>query len=383
MKRKIFTAMLTLALTAGICGSVYAADSYISLQIGSKTMTVGGEERTLDAVPVIIDNRTFVPVRAVVEALGGTAGWDAETKTVLLDKNDIHIELTIGSKTALLNKGEEEMDTAPVIIDGRTMLPLRFIAENFGFETAWDAETKTIGISQTNEIYESDEINYNYDIVHYGSDGNLYISADNSFKVLDENGGLIDEYEDMDKMSFRLTDEDGKAYVFYYDADEAYITAPDGTKTTLADNDDFELADKDGNTYSFVFARPDNKICSCLIVKDKNGDIIKRYYDKGEMRSYYKDKNGRDVIGIVSKDGGPDNGIILADGKYVQFSREYTSTYVDDNDNFYGEINGWFCPLKKAGGASDEAQMTDFYDIYTDKHGNEYKCINIDESPVI
>ncbi|MBQ9605128.1 MAG: copper amine oxidase N-terminal domain-containing protein, partial [Firmicutes bacterium] len=88
MKRKIFTAMLTLALTAGICGSVYAADSYISLQIGSKTMTVGGEERTLDAVPVIIDNRTFVPVRAVVEALGGTAGWDAETKTVLLDKND-------------------------------------------------------------------------------------------------------------------------------------------------------------------------------------------------------------------------------------------------------------------------------------------------------
>ena len=146
MKKKVLTTALALALSAGICGSVYAAEA--TLKIGDKVMTVNGEEQTIDTAPVIIDSRTFVPVRAVVEALGGTVDWKAETKTAILDNSEDHIELTIDSKTAVLNGEEKTIDTAPVIIDSRTMLPLRFIAEGFGYKTDWDAETKTIYVSK-------------------------------------------------------------------------------------------------------------------------------------------------------------------------------------------------------------------------------------------
>ena len=146
MKKKVLTTALALALSAGICGSVYAAEA--TLKIGDKVMTVNGEEQTIDTAPVIIDSRTFVPVRAVVEALGGTVDWKAETKTAILDNSEDHIELTIDSKTAVLNGEKKTLDTAPVIIDSRTMLPLRFIAEGFGYKTDWDAETKTIYVSK-------------------------------------------------------------------------------------------------------------------------------------------------------------------------------------------------------------------------------------------
>lgn len=147
MKKKVLTAALAFALSAGICGTVSAAE--VTLRIGDTAITVNGEEQTIDTAPVIIDSRTFVPVRAVVEALGGTADWNANTKTAILENGEDHIELTIGSKTAVLNGEEKQLDTAPVIIDGRTMLPLRFIAEGFGFEADWDAAAKTIYVSKT------------------------------------------------------------------------------------------------------------------------------------------------------------------------------------------------------------------------------------------
>ncbi|MBQ9603826.1 MAG: copper amine oxidase N-terminal domain-containing protein, partial [Firmicutes bacterium] len=125
-----------------------------ALKIGDNTMTVNGEEQTIDTAPVIIDSRTFVPVRAIVEALGGKVDWDAENKTAILDNGEDHIELTIDSKTAVLNSEEKTLDTAPVIIDSRTMLPLRFIAEGFGYKTDWDAETKTIYVSKSDEKSE-------------------------------------------------------------------------------------------------------------------------------------------------------------------------------------------------------------------------------------
>ena len=112
-------------------------ETVIILQIGDKNFTVNGETRTLDSPPVIKNNRTLLPIRAVVEALGGTVGWDATEKKVTISLSSTTIELWIGKSIAKVNGINTPIDATnpkvvPEIINGRTLLPLRFVAENLG-----------------------------------------------------------------------------------------------------------------------------------------------------------------------------------------------------------------------------------------------------------
>ncbi len=126
----------------------------ITLQIGDPDMTVNGAKQAIDAegtVPVIVNDRTLVPIRAIIESMGGIVGWDSEKREVSLDYNGDKIWLVIDSTAAYLNGSERELDTAPCIINDRTMLPIRFIAESFGFEVGWDGDTQTVTISGTSK----------------------------------------------------------------------------------------------------------------------------------------------------------------------------------------------------------------------------------------
>lgn len=111
----------------------------IKLQIGSSIMSVNGQEQSIDesgTVPIIQNSRTLLPVRAVVEAMGGVVTWDGQSETVTLTRSGDVIILTIGNQTANLNESAHTLDAAPVIIGTRTMLPIRFIAESFGFDVS-------------------------------------------------------------------------------------------------------------------------------------------------------------------------------------------------------------------------------------------------------
>jgi flavodoxin/acetyl esterase/lipase len=122
----------------------------IKLQIGNPTMTVNGQDRMIDedgTVPVIQNGRTLLPVRAVVEAMGGAAEWDGTTQTATLSYGGNVIRLIIGSETAYLNDTPQSLDVTPVIIGGRTMLPIRFIAESFGFDVAWDGVNREVTLT--------------------------------------------------------------------------------------------------------------------------------------------------------------------------------------------------------------------------------------------
>ncbi len=127
------------------------AGTVIKLQIGSPTMTVNGEEQEIDpgrgTVPIAQNERTLLPIRAVIEALGGSVTWDGETQTVMLAyKGDI-ITMVIGSTTAYINEEAQTLDVAPVVIDERTMLPIRFVAEGFKLGVDWDGETQTVTVT--------------------------------------------------------------------------------------------------------------------------------------------------------------------------------------------------------------------------------------------
>lgn len=153
--KKILSMLLTLCMitvfTTGCGAQTDSAAPVIELRIGDPVMTAGNTEQEIDpgrgTVPVIENGRTLLPVRAVVEAMGGAVAWDAETQTAVLAKGDTIILLMIGSGTAFLNETAHTLDAVPVIMNGRTMLPIRFIAEGFGYEVIWDGDTQTVTLT--------------------------------------------------------------------------------------------------------------------------------------------------------------------------------------------------------------------------------------------
>lgn len=124
----------------------------IVLRVDSTFFTVNGSGRYLDSPPVIKNGRTLVPIKPIVESLGGSVGWNGTERKVSVILEGTTIELWIGKNTALVNGLKVPIDPAnpkvvPEIINGRTMLPLRFVAENLGAEVQWDGSTKTITIN--------------------------------------------------------------------------------------------------------------------------------------------------------------------------------------------------------------------------------------------
>lgn len=123
----------------------------IVLTVGNPNMTVNGETKEIDpgkgTAPIIVNGRTFVPIRAMIESMGGTVGWDGVNK-VTIELNQNRIELKVGIASALVNGTQKALEVAPYISEtGRTMLPLRFIIENLeGCDVDWEWTTKTVTI---------------------------------------------------------------------------------------------------------------------------------------------------------------------------------------------------------------------------------------------
>lgn len=120
------------------------------LQIGSPNMTINGAVQEIDpgkgTAPVIVEGRTLLPVRAIIEAMGGTIAWDAVERKVTIACSGRTVEMWIGGLNTRVNSEDKTTDVAPVIINGRTMLPVRFISENLGLDVEWKADTNSVVI---------------------------------------------------------------------------------------------------------------------------------------------------------------------------------------------------------------------------------------------
>ncbi len=129
--------------------NAYAVATFV---IGNTIYQINGvDQAAMDQAPYIKNDRTYLPLRFVAYGLGiGDNGiiWDAVNQTVTLMKNDKVVQVKIGSTTMLVNGAAITMDTAPEITAaGRTCLPIRFVAEAFGANVAWDAATQTATIT--------------------------------------------------------------------------------------------------------------------------------------------------------------------------------------------------------------------------------------------
>jgi hypothetical protein len=119
----------------------------VKIQIGSDIMTVNGKAVQIDAPAEIMNGRTFLPLRAISEALGATVDWIAETQgiTVTLGKNTIGLQ--VGNTSAVVNGTVMTLDAAPYIKNNRTMVPFRVIAEGLGATVEWDPALRIVTVT--------------------------------------------------------------------------------------------------------------------------------------------------------------------------------------------------------------------------------------------
>ncbi|KXG78011.1 stalk domain-containing protein [Thermotalea metallivorans] len=111
----------------------------IDLEIGKTTTKVNGQSKNNDVAPTIVNNRTMVPVRFIAENLGAEVNWFGDTRTV---------EMKLDSKTLrmAIDMPIKGFDTSPTIVNGRTLVPLRYVSEELGANVLWFPSTKTVQI---------------------------------------------------------------------------------------------------------------------------------------------------------------------------------------------------------------------------------------------
>lgn len=114
---------------------------------GATSLVVDGTNVQTDVPPVIVDGRTLVPVRALFESLGATVGWEESTQTATATKGSTVISMQIGNTTAYVNGVAKTLDVPAQTIEGRTMAPARFVAESLNATVNWDSASDTVKIS--------------------------------------------------------------------------------------------------------------------------------------------------------------------------------------------------------------------------------------------
>lgn len=121
----------------------------IALTINTSTdnsinVTINGEKIYFDVQPMIIDGRTLAPMRTIFEKLGASVDWNADTQTVTSIKGDTKISLTIGDNMLYINDIAKTLDVPAILSNNRTLVPVRAISEAFSCSVEWDNDSRTV-----------------------------------------------------------------------------------------------------------------------------------------------------------------------------------------------------------------------------------------------
>ena len=111
---------------------------------GAKVRLNGKYIKFSNQYPLVVNNRTLIPIRGVSEALGATVSWDGDTACATIRKGSTTIKLYINSEDAYVNGEPYVLDVPAELINNRTMVPIRFVAEALGTEVDWNQETCTV-----------------------------------------------------------------------------------------------------------------------------------------------------------------------------------------------------------------------------------------------
>ena len=114
---------------------------------GAVSLYVDTDKIETDVPPVIVNNRTLVPVRAIFEAIGATVEWDNDTRTATGTLGDTVVVIQIDNTTAYVNGVPKTLDVPAQIINNRTMVPARFVSEALDCDVTWNGATQTAAVA--------------------------------------------------------------------------------------------------------------------------------------------------------------------------------------------------------------------------------------------
>ncbi|MCW1309795.1 MAG: copper amine oxidase N-terminal domain-containing protein, partial [Candidatus Nanoarchaeia archaeon] len=146
--------------------------TYITLEVGSKKALVNGDTYVIDVPATIIENRTYVPLRFVAEQLNCDVKWDSAQKKITITNGNTKIELWIGKSSALVNGKSVPIDSTnskvvPIIKDGRTLVPIRFVSESLGFYVDYNSAKKLVLISNAPIVNLDGAVGYLEKTINY------------------------------------------------------------------------------------------------------------------------------------------------------------------------------------------------------------------------
>lgn len=115
---------------------------------GARILLDGAQLSLPEKVQVkLINDRVMVPIRVIVENLGFDVNWDKQTRKIAITKETTMVELSVGSKSAIVDGTEHLLEAAPVIHSDTSLVPLRFVSETMGLKVAWNNKTKEVAIT--------------------------------------------------------------------------------------------------------------------------------------------------------------------------------------------------------------------------------------------
>ena len=169
MKKKLLLAIFLSLLSFSEVS--YAKSSLVQV-------VLNGKKIVSEVSPIIVDNRTFVPIRAVSQELGSDIFWDSSKNLVKVLDCDNEIIFYINKNIAKVNGQEIKLDVAPFILEGRTMIPLRFIATNLNMNVEWIDKLKTATITQ-DKFFDnlSRDVVMGFAVSYYSGDNLSYNSV--------------------------------------------------------------------------------------------------------------------------------------------------------------------------------------------------------------
>lgn len=145
ISKLLISGALCAVLATGTATSVMAETSFPT---GAVTAVyVNGKAVDFDTTPEIVNDRTFVPMRAIFEAMGADVKWNDARREAVAELGASEVALKIDSNIGLHDTTASVLDTAPYIKQGRTMLPLRYLSESLGYDVDWDASARSVSIS--------------------------------------------------------------------------------------------------------------------------------------------------------------------------------------------------------------------------------------------
>ncbi len=184
IKRALILFVLFLLLTTCVVfgdetatgAAVYAGQMPVHLQLD-------GTPVETDVPPIIEEGRTLIPARALFEAMGATVAWDNEARMVTVAMGNYKVQLFIDSTSAFVNGSRRMLDVPARIVDSRTLIPVRFVAEELQCSVDWDHETRTV-------LVDSPQIE-RMTRVH----GISYVETETGYRIVVVGDGIFGQYK--------------------------------------------------------------------------------------------------------------------------------------------------------------------------------------------